>query len=79
MILGITVERARIPVPRLTTVSLTVDFLSAARSGDWLEGRATVLRLGRSLAFATAVLQAGPALVARASGVFRVLEEERRA
>ncbi len=43
--------RARAPSnPNLLTVSLTVDYVAAARDGDWLEASATVTRAGRRLA-----------------------------
>jgi acyl-coenzyme A thioesterase PaaI-like protein len=36
----------------LLTVSLKVDYLTAAHDGDWLEADATVTRVGRRRAFA---------------------------
>jgi uncharacterized protein (TIGR00369 family) len=41
--------------PRLApaTVTLTVNYLAAARLGDWLEARAQIDRLGRRTAYAS--------------------------
>jgi acyl-coenzyme A thioesterase 13 len=58
--------------PSLVTVSLTVDYVAAAREGDWLEASATVTRVGRRLAFADGRVDAGGTPVAKASAVFAV-------
>jgi len=58
--------------PSLVTVSLTVDYVAAARDGDWLEASATVTRVGRRLAFADGRVDAGGKPVAKASAVFAV-------
>jgi len=59
------------PLP-LVTASLNMDFLGAARIGDWLEVHVEMQQVGRSLAFANAYLSVGERLVARASAVFHV-------
>lgn len=56
----------------LVTVSLTMDFLASARMGQWLEIRPVVLKVGSSLAFATATLHADELLCARASATFKM-------
>ena len=56
----------------VVTVSLTVDYLAAARDGDWLEASAAVTRVGRRLAFADGRVDAEGKPVAKASGVFAV-------
>ena len=58
--------------PGLVTVSLTVDYVAAARDGDWLEASAEVTRAGRRLAFADGRVDAEGKPVAKASGVFAV-------
>jgi acyl-coenzyme A thioesterase 13 len=60
--------------PNLLTVSLTVDYVAAARDGDWLEASATVTRAGRRLAFADGLIEAAGRAVAKASAVFAVAE-----
>jgi uncharacterized protein (TIGR00369 family) len=54
------------------TVSLTVDFLSAARPGDWIESRARVDRVGGTLAFADCSLTVDGREVVRARAVWVV-------
>ena len=56
----------------LVTVNLSLDFLGSARVGQWLEFRAEVTRVGRSLSFASATVLADGAPCARATGVFKV-------
>jgi len=63
---------ARTEHPSLVTVSLTVDYIAPARDGDWLEASATVTRVGRRLAFADGLVDAGGKPVAKASAVFAV-------
>jgi uncharacterized protein (TIGR00369 family) len=58
------------------TVSLAVDFLSAGQIGQWLEVRATPARLGRTLAFADARIEADGDLVAKASATFRIIGKD---
>src|SRR5690606_35925069 len=40
------------------TITLTTDFIGAARAGDWIEGRAELLRRGRSVCFLRSELRA---------------------
>ena len=68
---------ARFTIPEfeervLLTVSLTVDYLDPARSGDWLEGRATVLRRTARMVFVQGLLSVGERLVARSSTILRI-------
>ncbi len=57
------------------TVSLAVDFLSAARAGQWLEVRAIPARLGQTLAFADARIKADGVMIAKAAATFRIFEK----
>lgn len=57
----------------LVTISLNVDYVGTARTGQWLQIEPRVLRTGRSMAFADAVVTANGQIVARASATFRVL------
>ncbi|MBX9797200.1 PaaI family thioesterase [Sphingomonas sp.] len=60
------------PIGGIVTVNLSVDYLGAAKPGDWLEVAARPVRIGRSLAFAEAQVRAGDRAVARATAVFSV-------
>ena len=70
-------ERAGLPRAALSTVTLSVDFIGPPKEGCWLETRARVTRLGRSIAFTEGEMLADGKRVARVSGVFAM--KERRA
>ena len=55
------------------TISLNTEFLAAAKSGDWVEGRAELLRQGRSVCFVRAELFAGEKLLMNASGAWAII------
>jgi uncharacterized protein (TIGR00369 family) len=52
------------------TVSLTVDFLKPAKSGDWIESRTRVERVGGTLAFADCSLTVEGREIVRARSVW---------
>ena len=54
------------------TVTLALDYLDTARIGDWLEVRPSVLKLGRTLAFAECRVVCGERLIARGNASFRM-------
>jgi len=58
--------------PRLTpsTVTLTVNYLSGARLGDWLEARVRIDRLGGRTAYTSGGVWRGGEPIATMSGVF---------
>ena len=58
----------------LVTVSLAVDYLSAARMGQWLQIEPRVLRTGRTMSFADALVTADGAVIARANASFRLVD-----
>ncbi len=55
------------------TVSLSVDFLGVSKLGQWLEVRGLPAKLGRSLAFADARIEADGELIAKAAATFRII------
>lgn len=57
---------------RLVTVSLAVDFLGSARTGQWIEFRTSFTKPGRTLCFAQAFVTADGKPCARANAVFHV-------
>lgn len=59
----------------LSTVSLNCDFLAPAPLGSWIEGRAEVLKITRSLLFAQGLLTIDGEPVLRANGVFKLSQE----
>ncbi|WP_298193504.1 PaaI family thioesterase [Novosphingobium sp.] len=56
------------------TVSLSIDFLAVGRLGQWLEVRAVPTKLGRTLAFADARIEADREMIAKAAATFRIIE-----
>jgi acyl-coenzyme A thioesterase 13 len=60
---------------RAATVSLTTDFLGAAKEGDFVEARTEVERLGGTLAFADCSLTVDGREIVRGRAVFAVLED----
>jgi acyl-coenzyme A thioesterase PaaI-like protein len=68
-VMGHTTERAATGT-RLITVSLSTDFVGAARLGEWVQGHATIRRSGRRLAFASCEFHVADRLILTASGVF---------
>lgn len=56
----------------LTTSALAVEFLGGARQGDWVEGSAEVLKIGRRLANARCLLSVDGRPILHASGSFSV-------
>ena len=58
--------------PRLNiiTMNVSVDYLSAARIGQWLEASGRVDRVGKRVAHSSGLITADGELVARATGVF---------
>ncbi|MDP6405635.1 MAG: PaaI family thioesterase [Alphaproteobacteria bacterium] len=61
------------PKPRATT-SLSVDFLTSARPGDWLEARGTITRRTSSLVFVRGLMTAGERPVLGASGMWALFK-----
>jgi acyl-coenzyme A thioesterase PaaI-like protein len=61
----------------LVTVSLSMDFVGFAKVGQWLEIRPEVIKAGKSLCFASALVLADDSVCARASGVFKLVSGNR--
>ncbi len=72
--MGINIALARQVRGGQVTVSLTVDFLSSARLGDWLEARVHITRMGQRLAYANGDLWVGERQVLRTSAVFAFVD-----
>lgn len=60
----------------MVTVNLTCDFVGPAVEGDWLEGRATVLRASKNMVFANGIMTVADNPVARVNGIFKPTGEE---
>jgi uncharacterized protein (TIGR00369 family) len=75
------VDAAQLADPQhraFVTVSMSVEFMHAARSGDWLEYRPQVEKIGGSLAFMTGRILREDSSLTRVSAVLKALENARR-
>ncbi|MEO8652947.1 MAG: PaaI family thioesterase [Ramlibacter sp.] len=72
--LGMNLSLARGRRGGQVTVSLTADFLSGAREGDWLEAHVVITRMGKRLAYASCDLKVGDRHVLRSSAVFAIVD-----
>ncbi|HEY2482341.1 MAG TPA: PaaI family thioesterase [Caulobacteraceae bacterium] len=68
---GESLRASGVEISGLLTVSLCVDFTGVAKVGQWLEIRPEVIRAGKTLCFASALVMADEAVCARASAVFK--------
>jgi uncharacterized protein (TIGR00369 family) len=59
--------------PQLVTIGLSVDFLSVARIGQWIEIDTSFTRPGSTICFAQAFITADGKNCARANATFRVM------
>jgi acyl-coenzyme A thioesterase 13 len=66
------------PQMALVTVGLTLNYLSPARLGDWLEARGQVDRIGRTLAHSSGLVLADGKPALRATGIFQIVDGARR-
>jgi uncharacterized protein (TIGR00369 family) len=59
----------------LVTVSMSIDFISSARIGQWLTVETDVIKTGSTICFAQCLVKADDAVIARANGTFRVVNK----
>jgi uncharacterized protein (TIGR00369 family) len=55
------------------TVHLSIDYVSSARKGDWIEINPRIIRAGSTIGFVDAIILADGRIAARANAVFRML------
>ncbi|MBB4380110.1 uncharacterized domain 1-containing protein [Bradyrhizobium sp. Rc3b] len=58
------------------TVSLSVDFAGSAEIGQWCSIESDVIKTGKTICFAQCLVKADDAVIARASGTFRVVPKK---
>jgi uncharacterized protein (TIGR00369 family) len=68
-LLGMAVYRVTRQAP--ITVRLTTDFVASAKQGEWVEGKGSVTRAGKTVIFVTASIYTAERVVLTAQGVFR--------
>lgn len=57
----------------LVTINLSVDYIGSAEIGQWLAVESEVIKTGSTICFAQSLIKADHAVIARASGTFRVV------
>lgn len=57
------------------TISLNVDFVASTTPDGWVEGRPTLTRLARTVAFLSSEITSGGKTLITASGVWRIFEQ----
>ena len=58
------------------TISLSIDFVGSAEIGQWLAVESEVIKTGSTICFAQSLIKADDAVIARASGTFRVVPKK---
>jgi uncharacterized protein (TIGR00369 family) len=58
------------------TISLSVDFVGSAEIGHWCSIESDVIKTGSTICFAQCLVKADDAVIARASGTFRVVPKK---
>ncbi len=57
----------------VSTVSMTTNFLSGARMGEWVEASGTIDRIGKKLAYVHGVIQSDNRILMTMSGVYSLV------
>jgi uncharacterized protein (TIGR00369 family) len=60
----------------LVTISLSVDYVGAGEIGQWLAVEGEAIKTGSTICFAQCLAKADDAVIARASGTFRVVPKK---
>ena len=55
------------------TVSLSIDYVGSAKTGQWLAVESDVIKTGSTICFAQSLIKADHVVIARASATFRVV------
>lgn len=75
MALGFGVARSAGTEVRRVTAALHLDYMEAAREGDWIEAHIVVQKRGRNLVFAHCDVRAGTREILHASAIFSASRE----
>lgn len=71
--LGYVTAMSQHPPLRMTTTSLSLDYVGSAKIGDWVEAHVSVIKVGSRMAFANAILMVGVTPVASTRASFMVV------
>jgi len=75
-VLGKRLFAVQTDIVNVTTISITADFISSPKVGEWLEAKVNVLKIGRKICFCECQLYAGDKLVMRSSATFTIVNPE---
>jgi acyl-coenzyme A thioesterase 13 len=75
--LGYALATSTDPPGSFVTASLSIDFVGGASIGDWVQSSVDIQKIGGRLAFASVYFHVGDQRIARASGVFAVMDRTR--
>jgi uncharacterized protein (TIGR00369 family) len=70
--LGYVTAMSREPALRMSTASLSMDYIGTAPLGSWVESRVLIDRIGKHMAFASAEISANGYPVAKARALFAI-------
>jgi len=65
-------SKAQVDPAMIVTVNLSLDYLTPAPLGAWVQGEAEVLRRGHKMIFVQGLLYADDVLVMRGNGLFKL-------
>ena len=71
--LSLAVYHSETPPLAPSTVSMTSNFLSAARMGEWIEASACIDRLGKQLAYVHGSIWCGERMIMTMSAIFNII------
>jgi acyl-coenzyme A thioesterase PaaI-like protein len=75
--IGINVAHANSQSNDVLTIHLSVDFISPAVLGDWIEATATLSKINGRIRFGNCELKVGERLVLKASAIFAARATQR--
>ena len=73
VILSLQVHISEKPNLPASTISLTTNFLSGAKIGEWVEGVGTIDRIGKKLAYTHGSIWSGDRTIMTMTGVFNIM------
>lgn len=71
--LGYFTAMSQTPPLRMMTTNLSIDFVGAAKVGEWVESHVSIVKVGSRLAFANALITSNEAPIASTTAVFLVI------
>ncbi len=63
------------PINGLVTINLSVDYLGAAKLGQWMSWEPELIKATRTIVFVRAFIKADGTVIARANATFKITEQ----